>query len=359
MGNTFIPSKVGLLTFVDNVETVDMGIEAFFPKQQVQALTDGEFLQYDVREVKGRQRQFNSFRNSANIKTSGGYSTVTVAPYSINFGESLTKVLEKVKRFGETVYDGNIQKAQKQVTNETSAELHLDGVITRKFATYEALVFHKITNAYEGIDGFQDIAMAVPDDNLEFLDNSAGNEYWTNVDAPIVTQLGRTINKMLIKPTTIILNRKGLKNLMANKSIKRVVKNADGTLTEGNYVAKDLSGINRDVTTFFKHGSIQDDVEGVYLDVWVEEGTGNDKTGTEKPFMPDGYVSFLKKGLGETLFGGIPRVSGNGISYINKEYDVFTDIKEANPIKFDLIYQSLCLPLLKNGNGFYTMKTTA
>jgi hypothetical protein len=346
----FIPSKIGLIEYVETVETVDMGVQnLLFPKSKPQVLLENKFIQYDMREVKGRQRAFNSFHNSANITEGKGYSTVTLAPTNINLSRSLTVVEERLKRFGESQYDKRYGSAKSQIVGEIGSELHQDAIITTKFALYEALTTHKIKNGFEDETGFQDIVFAVPANNFEVLDNSEGNEYWDNTDAPILTHIKRAIDST--KATIMIMNEQTLGWFFANKQIVKVGANTDGNF----YVNEKAKSIDIDSTTFYKVGRLSDVDTQINIDVYVETGTGEDINGDEKPYMPDTYVAYARKGAGSTEYGGIPTVSKNGFKWFMKEFDIDTDIQK-NPLKFDLIYRSAPLPVLKDGGKFYTQK---
>jgi len=344
----FIPNKIGLIDYVETVETVDMGVQKLlFPKSKPQVLVENKYIQYDMREVKGRQRAFNGFHNTANITEGKGYSTVTLAPTNINLSRSLTIVDERLKRFGESQYDTRFGSAKSQVVGDVSSELHQDGVITTKFALYEALTTHKIKNGFEDENGFQDIVFAVPADNFEVLDNTAGNEYWDNPDAPILEHIKRAVKAT--KATMMVLNEQSLGWFFANNKIVKVGANTDGNF----YVNEKAKDIDIDKVTFYKVGRLSDTDTQLNIDVYVEIGVGDNVNGDETPYMPDNYVAYARKGAGSTEYGGIPTVGKNGFKWFMKEFDVDTDIQK-NPLKFDLIYRSAPLPVLKDGSKFYT-----
>ena len=346
----FIPNKIGLISYVETVETVDMGVQkVFFPKSKPQVLKENKYIQYDMRTVKGRQRAFNSFHNTANITEGQGYSTVTLAPTNINLSRSLTIVDERLKKFGESQYPPKYGSPKSQVVGEIGVELHLDGVITTKFSIYEALVFHKITNGFEDESGFKDIVFNVPANNFEVLDNTAGNEYWDNPDAPILSHIKRAIGAT--KATAMILNEESFGWFMANNQITKVGNNTDGNFYEDENSKK----IDIDKVTFYKVGRLNDTATQVKIDVYVEVGVADDKNGDETPYMPNNYVSYLRKGAGSTEYGGVPTVDKSGFKWFMKEFDIDTDIQK-NPLKFDLIYRSAPLPVLKDGGKFYTQK---
>ena len=346
----YIPSRIGIIDYVETAEVVDMGIQKLiFPKSKPQRLIENKYIQYDMRATKGRQRAFNSFHNTANITEGQGYSTVTLAPTNINISRSLTVVDERLKRFGESQYDSRFGTPKQQVTAEVAEELHQDAIITTKFAMYEALVFHKIKNGFEDENGFQDIVFAVPANNFEVLDNSSGNEYWDNTDAPILDHIKRAIKAT--KATIMILNEQSLGWFFANKNIIKSGANTDGNFTE-NPRARD---IDLDKTTFYKVGRLNDIEKQINIDVYVEMGVGDNKDGDETPYMPDNYVVYGRKGAGSTEYGGVPIVGRDGFKWLMKEFDIDTDIGK-NPLRFDLIYRSAPLPVLKDGNRFYTQK---
>jgi len=350
MANEFIPSKIGLISYVETVEVVDMGVQDFlFPKSKPQILKENKYIQYDMRTVKGRQRAFNSFTNTANITEGKGYSTVTLAPTNINLSRSLTIVDERLKKFGEGQYDTRFGSAKSQVVGDIGSELHQDGVITTKFALYEALTTHKIKDGFEDETGFQDIVFAVPANNFEVLDNTAGNEYWDNPDAPILSHIKRAIKAT--KCTVMILNELSLGWFFANKQIIKTEANTDGNFIV-NAKSKD---IDLDKTTFYKVGRLNDTDTQINIDVWVEVGVADDKNGDEMPYMPDNYVAYARKGAGSTEYGSIPTVDKSGFKWFMREFDIDTDIQK-NPLKFDLIYRSAPLPVLKDGSKFYSQK---
>jgi len=348
MANEFIPSKIGIIEWVEDTEVVDMGVQKeFFPKSFPQVLKENKYIEYDMKTVKGRQRAFNSFHNTANITEGKGFSTVTLAPTNINLSRSLTIVDERLKKFGKSKYDPKYGSGKSQVVGELGEEMHLDSVITTKFALYEALTTHKIKNGFEDESGKQDIVFAVPANNFEVLDNTAGNEYWDNADAPIPEHIKRAIKAT--KATAMILNEQSKGWFFANKNI---IINRDNT--DGNFTLSKQE-IDLDKTTFYKVGRLDDTPTGVKIDVWVEVGVADDINGNEIPYMPDNYVSYLRKGAGSTEYGGIPTVDKSGFKWIMKEFDVDTDIQK-NPLKYDLIYRSAPLPVLKDGGKFYTQK---
>jgi hypothetical protein len=309
----------------------------------------GELIEYDMATVDGVAPSYNSFANSANVVSKNGKDVVRLAPVNYNNAISKGVIDANAVKFGETEYGGGTVDAVTQSALDGVGLLHLNRTVGLKAIMYEALTTHQIADGYQGPEGTEDIVFNVPAANKEEFDGT-DPKYWSNTDSVPLTDIKRAYTAMLLKPRFVIMNDNTYANFIENAQVLTADDNTSGK--KKNYTINEKVDIEAD---FFRAGRIN--FEGVILDVYVERGrryTGS----AHVPYMPDGYVVYASGMGGSTEFGGIPVATADGVSNIAGEYDV-SEVITQNPPQHNLIYRSAPLPVLKNGEAFFSQKVEA
>lgn len=342
-----IKQKKIFISAVAAIVLVDLGIQDLVFGETKTMTTD--LIEYDSATIEGVSPEYNSFANTANVQRKDGKDTTTLAP--VNFNDSIAKgvIDANATKFGENEYgDTAGLSAEVQSALDGVGKLHLNAMVGRKKIMYEALALHKIVGGYITETGREDIVFNVPSDNMEIFDGTT-KLYWSNAASKPLTDMKRAISNMKIKPRFAVMNESMYTNFVNNA---QVITEANSTDTAKNFTLNENIDIEKDL---FLAGRVM--FEGIVLDVYVERGTRF--TGSAYvPYMPDGYVSYAGRNGGATYFGGIPVAVKDGVRNISAEFDVDEVIK-TDPPQHKVVYRTAPLPVLKNGESFYSQKVEA
>lgn len=345
-----IQDKKELVQAVQTVVAVDSTVmDMLFPTERYHVT---ETIEYDSSTVEGVAPSYNSFKNRASVVSKDGFDTVTLNPVNYNESISKTAIEANARKFGENIYGdtaGMVSPLQRSVLDGV-AKLELRTQVGKKAIMYEALTSHKISGGYFGTSGAEDIVFAVPAANKEVLANTGDNLYWDNTSAKPLTNLLRIYRSMKVKPTVCIMNSTEYGYFYSNSQILTMDNNTTGE--KRNYIVNDAADSS---AVAFRAGRIN--YMGMILDVWVEPQTRLLSTGSRTPYMPDKFV-VLASFNGEVHYGGIPVAQNGTVENITAPFDV-QEIIEVNPPVHEIVYRSAPLPVLKNGEDYYSLKTRA
>ena len=339
-------------TFIQSVSTlvaVDMGVQGLlFPKARPRTT---KLIEYDYATVKGASAAYSSFARQAEVVEKDGKSRIILAP--INFNESISKdeIYADAEKFGENEYgDGTIDAVTESALTGV-AKLQLRAEVGTKKAMYEALYDHKITGGYQTKSGTEDIVFNTPAGNKKVLSNAGAELYWDNANATPVTNLYDVYASMIIKPTVTIMESSTYGLFYSSAEVRTADNSSSGK--KANFIVNEARDVNAD---FFKAGTLME--KDMMLDVYVERGTYT-VGGTDTAFLPAAYVVLGSRGKGTTEFGGIPVAKeGEGVVNIAAEVDI-AEVISLNPPQHEVVHRTAPLPLLKNGNAFYSLKVKA
>ncbi len=341
-----INNKKEFVNAVSTIVNVDLGIEAkVFPAVRY---STGDTIEYDMVTVTGVAPSYNSFANTAKVISKNGKDRVTLNP--VNFNDSISKgVIDANKeKFGQNEYgEGQIDPVTESALNGVGG-IRLNHLIGKKKLMYEALTTHKIAGGYQGSNGAEDIVFAVPSTNkIEFDGTTAGQLYWSNASAKPVTNLVTAYSAMILKPSMVIMNDVDYGKFYGSSEVRTADNSSTGT--KRNFIVNEMIDTSAD---FYKAGTLME--KGIVLDVYVERGRIG---GGATPFLTTGYI-ILCSAQGEMHFGGIPVAEADGIRMMSAEWDA-DEVITANPPQHMIVVRTAPLPVLKNGNAFYSMKVEA
>ncbi len=345
-----IKNKKSFIGAVATIVGADMGIQDLvFPKARPR---NTKLIEFDYATVEGASADYHSFAETARVVEKDGKSTITLAP--INFNESISKdeIDANAIKFGENEYgDGAIDAVTESALNGVG-KLALRAMIGTKRAMYEALTTHKITGGYKGSNGVEDIVFNTPAGNLQVLTNTGSEIYWNTIaTAKPLDNLYSAYEAMIIKPSFVVMNSTDYGYFYDNAQILTADNSSTGT--KKNYTLNESRDAEAD---FFKAGTVQH--KDMMLDVYVERGTYKSSAGADVKFLLNSFVVLGSRGQASTEFGGIPVAKNGGVSNISAEIDV-EELITSNPPVHELVHRTAPLPLIKNGNAFYSMKVTA
>ena len=325
-------------TMVAAVQTLvgtDMSAEAEFFPNQITHLS--EAIEYDVQTQNGRAANYVSFAESAEYIKNDGYDTVKVAPFNINTKVKKDLFDMEAKKFGATVYENGGYDTDAAVMAQRA---HLPALIRRKKMMGSIFAYGKLTKARDGIDA---------EFNIPTANNVVLTKKWNlSTDNPVpIADIKYLVRTMKSKPTRILMNPVTWGMMIANGTDVVINQNATTENKPQNvYInqAADNDALLRKVASIID-GEINLDV---YLWSDEEDGVGY--------YIPDGYVSFSRKGAGERHFGGVPVVSGNDATIRAVEFDIST-VVTIDPPFVGKIYKSAPLYVPKNNEGWGFIKT--
>lgn len=342
-----INQKKDFVQSVGVIVAVDLGVESkVFPGAPVYSTS--ETIEYDTATVTGTAPSYSSFAKTANVISKGGKDRVTLNPVQFNDSISKTVIDANAEKFGQNEYgDGQIDAVTESALNGVGS-LRLNHMIGKKKIIYEALTTHQIAGGYIGENGAEDIVFAVPAANKVVFDGvTAGQLYWSNANATPVTNLITAYKAMKVKPTMAIMNDVDYAKFYESSEVRTADNNTSGT--KRNFVLNENVDPEMD---FFYAGKLME--KGITLEIWVEKGTiGNGAT----QYLTTGYI-VLCSPRGEMHYGGIPVSETGGIRMMSAEWDV-DEVITTNPPQHNLVVRTAPLPVLKNGEAFYSMKVEA
>lgn len=342
-----IKNQKAFVNAVSTIVAVDNGvIDTFFPGMQLHTT---EEIEYDAATVEGVAPEYNSFASTAKVVSKNGKDVVSLKP--VNFNNAISKgvIDANAVKFGQNEYgDGTIDAVTESALNGVG-KLHLNRLVGTKALVYEALTSHKIAGGFIGTNGTEDIVFPVPAANKEVFDGTT-LKYWSDTtNSKPLDDVIRAYNAMKVKPSAVIMNDTTFSYFYDNAQVLTVDNITTGE--KKNFTVNE----NVDPTaSFYRAGRIM--YKGVAIDVFVERGQRYTGSGYV-PFMPNGYVVYASP-IGEMHYGGIPVAENGGVRNIAAEFDVREVISE-NPPQHNLIYRSAPLPVLKNGNAYFSQKVTA
>jgi hypothetical protein len=346
-----IQDKKELVQAVQTVVQVDNTImNLLFPSELFHTT---ETIEYDASTVEGVAPGYNSFKNRATVVAKDGFDTVTLNPVSYNESISKTAIYANARKFGENVYGataGMVDPIQRALLDGV-AKLELRTQVGKKAIMYEALTTHKIAGGFvDGTGGAVDIVFAVPAANKEVLANTGSNLYWDNASSKPLTNLLRIYRAMKVKPTAIVMNDVEYGYFFANAQVTTIDNTTTGE-KRNFYVneAVDSSSVG------FRAGRIN--YMGMIIDVWVEPQTRLLANGSRTAYLPSKFVIFASNN-GEMHYGGIPVAQNGTVENITAPFDI-QEIIEANPPVHQITYRAAPLPVLKNGEEYYSLQVRA
>jgi hypothetical protein len=345
-----IQDKKELVQAVQTVVRVDATImNLLFPMEYFHTT---ETIEYDASTVEGVAPSYNSFKNKANVVSKDGFDTVTLHPVNYNESISKTAINANARKFGENVYGataGAVSSEQRALLDGV-AKLEMRTQVGKKAVMYEALTTHKIASGYLGTSGAEDIVFAVPTANREVLTNTGANLYWDDTSAKPLDNILRIYRSMKVKPSAVIMNDTEYGYFYGNAQVLTVDNTSSGE--KKNYFVNEGADSS---TVAFRAGRINH--KGMIIDVWVEPQQRKLANGSYTPYMPDKYVVFASTN-GEMHYGGIPVAQNGTVENITAPFDV-QEVIEVNPPVHEVVYRSAPLPVLKNGEEYYSLKIRA
>lgn len=341
-----IPNKKEFVQSVGIIIEVDTTVQdMLFPAVKLHKTQE---ITYDMAVVEGETVAFNSFANTSKTIVKDGKNVVTIAPVNLNNSISKDEIDANALKFGQSEYgDENIDPEMESALNGVG-KIRLNHMATGKAIMYEALTTHQIAGGYTNADGTQDIVFAVPAANKAVFDGSSAKQfYWSDVaNALPVTNIVEAYDAMKVKPSAVVMNSSAYSYFMQNAEV--VATAAHATKPQNFFINADVNPASE----AFRAGRIVHN--GVIIDVYVEKQTKKDGN----PFLANGYV-VLASPIGEMNYGGIPVGEvGTGVRNIMAEWDA-DEVVTLDPPQHKLVVRTAPLPTLKNGEGYYSMKTEA
>lgn len=346
-----IQDKKELVQAVQTVVLVDSTImNLLFPMEYFHTT---ETIEYDASTVEGVAPSYNSFKNKATVVSKDGFDTVTLNPVNYNESISKTAIDANARKYGENVYGataGLVDPIQRALLDGV-AKLEMRTQVGKKAIMYEALTTHKIAGGFvSGTSGAEDIAFAVPAANKEVLANTGSNLYWDNASSKPLTNILRIYRAMKVKPTAIVMNDTEYGYFYSNSQVTTIDNTTTGE--KRNFFVNEAADSS---STAFRAGRIN--YMGMIIDVWVEPQTRLLANGSRTPYMPDKFVVFASTN-GEVHYGGIPVAQNGTVENVTAPFDV-QEIIEANPPVHQVVYRAAPLPVLKNGEEYYSLQVRA
>lgn len=338
-----INDKKQFVNAVSTIVNVDLGVESkVFPSMM---FSKADTIEYDMVTVTGVAPSYNSFANTARVISKNGKDKVTLNP--VNFNDSISKTVidANKEKFGQNEYgEGNVDATTESALNGVGG-IRLNHLIGKKKLIYEALTTHQIAGGYQGSNGAEDIVFAVPSANkVEFDGTTAGQLYWSNANAKPVTNLLTAYTSMIVKPSMVIMNDIDFGKFYGSSEIRTSDNTSTGT--KRNFIMNENIDSESD---FYLAGRLME--KGIALDIYVERGRIG---GGATPYLTTGYVVMCSP-KGEMHFGGIPVAEAGGIRMMSTEWDA-DEVITQNPPQHMVVVRTAPLPVLKNGNAFYSMK---
>ena len=341
----FIPDKKTFVQGVGIIVKSDTTImDLLFPTK---IFHDTKEIEYDMTVIEGETVEFNSFANQSDTIIKDGKSVVKITMPNMNNSISKDELDANRTKFNQNAYgEGSENKEVESAMNDVG-RIKLFQDATLKAMMYNSITIHQIPNGYEDRDGKHDIVFAVPAVNKVVFDGTtAGQEYWSNANSKPLTNLLNAYNAMIVKPSYVIVNSATFGNFIKNAE---VIKTGNHLTEPQNFFRNETIVVGAEA---YRAGRIE--FNGMIVDMYVEKQSK--KSGT--PFMPDGYV-VLTSSIGEIHYAGIPIAQkGVGVTNIAAEWDANEVITEDPPVHKIVIRTAPCT-VLKNGEGYYSMKVEA
>ena len=346
-----IPKRKTFISAVVSMAVIDMGAQAaIFPDATPRATS---LIEFDHVAIENTSAEYHSFAETSKTVEKDGFSTTVYGP--LNFNESISK--EKIdadaRKFGQTEYGEGTVNPEVQAALAGVAKLQKRAMVATKKAMYEAMTLHKITGGYKGSEGFEDIVFAVPVANKKILTNSGSEVYWSDTtNASPLDNLYAAYKAMLNKPSMGIMSSDTYGDFYSNGQILTADDTATGR--KKNYTENE----NVDPEDkFFRAGRLR--YKEMAIDIYVESDTY--KVGaTDTLYMPDEYVVLTSRASGSTEYAGIPvaETGAEGVRNIAAKVDI-REVVTIDPPQHKVVHRTAPLPLIKDGNSFFSLKVKA
>ena len=335
--------RTTLIPAVAVLRPVDMGAEELFFGQRT--YFDTQEVEFDAATLDGTTASYNSFANTANVVKKDGFDTITLNPLNINESINITADNQRNRGVGATKYmpEGSGNQALRTEL-EGFGKLKARADRARKKAMYEAMLTGKIQY---GQNGIAEIDFNMPAGNIEV---ETGTDLWTDAGSDPITKLISVYDGMDVTPEAVIMSQAAL-TAFNNHADVRYHSDSDGKPAD---VIK-YTGDIKAGAKFIKVGRLVDRPLDIYLEIdtyFKSDGT------TRTDYLAAGFCVFGGSESGQMLFGGVPMLSGDNITWEATEFIPSVDTQN-NPVKIDRIFRSSPLPTLKNSKGFYSLKVTA
>lgn len=344
-----IPKRKVFISAVVSMAVLDMSAQAaIFPEGTPRTTS---LIEFDHVEIENTSADYHSFAETSKTVTKDGFSTTTYGPLNFNESISKEKIEADARKFGQTEYGEGQVHPEVQAALSGVAKLQKRAMVGTKRAMYEALTLHKITNGYKGDNGFEDIVFAVPVANKKVLTNTGDEIYWNTVaTAKPVTNIYAAFKAMKNKPSMVVMSSDTYGDFYSNAEVRTADNSSTGT--KKNYT--DNENVDPEAK-FFRAGRLRH--KEMAIDVYVESDTY--KVGaTDTLYLEDKYVILTSRGAGSTEYAGIPVAEEGGVRNIAAKVDAREVIKSDPPVH-KVVHRSAPLPLIKDGNSFYSMQVKA
>lgn len=344
-----IPNRKTFISAVVSMAVIDTSAQAMiFPDGLPRTTT---LIEFDHVSIENTSAEYHSFAETSKTVEKDGFSTTVYG--ALNFNESISK--EKIdadaRMFGQTEYGEGTVSPEVQSALTGVAKLQKRAMVGTKKAMYEALTLHKITNGYKGSDGFEDIVFAVPTANKQILTNSGDEVYWSDTtNAKPLDNLYAAYKTMKNKPSMAIMSSDTYGDFYSNGQILTADDTANGrkkNFTENENVDPEAK--------FFRAGRLR--YKEMAIDIYVESDSYM-VGATETLYLPDAYVVLTSRAAGSTEYAGIPVAENGGVRNIAAKVDV-QEVIRLDPPQHKVVHRTAPLPLIKDGNSFYSMKVKA
>ena len=346
-----IPKRKTFISAVVSMAVLDMSAQAaIFPDATPRTTS---LIEFDHVTIENTSAAYHSFAETSQTVEKDGFSTTIYG--ALNFNESISKetIEANARKFGQTEYGEGQVSPEVQAALSGVAKLQKRAMVGTKKAMYEAMTLHKITGGYKGDSGFEDIVFAVPTANKKILTDAAGEKYWGDTtNATPLDNLYTAYKTMKNKPSMVIMSSDTYGDFYSNGQILT----ADDTATGRKRNYTENENVDPEAK-FFRAGRLR--YKEMAIDVYVESDTY--KVGaTETLYMPDEYVVLTSRGAGSTEYAGIPvaESGADGVRNIAAKVDV-GEVIRIDPPQHKVVHRTAPLPLIKDGNSFFSLKVKA
>lgn len=339
--------RTSLVAAVVLLKPVDMSVrDLYFPVKRDSYFSTPQ-VEFDIATVAETSAEYNSFAKQANVVKKVGFDEVKLYPLNINESIPITSENTKNRGVGEPKY-GSVSRssgnANKALQSELDGFRYLKARGDRKvkIAMYEALMTGAIVY---GQDGIPVIDFNMPAGNKEV---ETGTDLWSDSGSDPIAKMISVYDSMSISPESATMSETAYAAFISHAKV--LTTDNDSTGKKANFTKSDLSKV-KSGSKHFKAGRLVDRP----LDVYVEMDTYKNAAGTDIKYLTDGFVVFGSSSTGQLFYGGIPMSRGDSVVWVSADVMLKVDTKE-NPVSVDRIFQSAPLPVLKNAEGFYSLK---
>ena len=344
---------------INQTKTWIAGFEKYFqPDNFLRKTFFGEVIPFTTESVimdyrKGTKKMapFVVPGNTA-VSARSSFQTREYTPPFISLKRPLSVRDLKTRSFGENPLQPKSEADRaKEIRVRDYKELH--DMIERRFEWMCAQLL--INGAFEvkGVADDGDNAVVIKDTvTLPGFTNkktAAAADQWTKDTADVWGQINQVrvdMSKTGNTPTMAIMNSNTAKAFMSNKSVKEKLNLTDSVIAQLMTARPKTYGESLTHYAFANPGEIE---------ILGYDAVYEDDAGAVQYFIPDGYVVFVKPGIGKLLSGAITQLVGGEYTtfsglFVPKEWaDEGTDTKNVR-------LASRAVPLVEDIDSFYSLK---